>query len=176
MSRDNPLTPASVAVQTPPARHTQWKLLAGLAAGVLVFLALACCGFLYFTQPVIKSLDVVQEAVKRATSTPAVVSQLGTPIKTGWLVTGSITWSNSSGDADLAIPISGPKGKGTIDLTAHKSKGTWTYSVLEVVIDGGGEKIDLLSHVNATWLPETRPAIPASASGTACYSDRWVLI
>ncbi len=165
MSRDNPMTPAQVAAPTPRARRTPWKLIVSLVVGIFVLFILAACGFVYLIMSMLKGSEVAREAMKRATSNPAVVSQLGTPIITGWLVTGSINLNNSSGDADLAIPISGPKGKGTIYLTAHKSEGKWTYSVLDVVIDGGGERIDLLSHVNVTCLPKTWPAIPSSAPG-----------
>jgi len=46
--------------------------------------------------------------------------------------------------ADLAIPISGPKGKGTIYVKAAKSLGRWTYSDLIVEIQATRNRIDLL--------------------------------
>jgi hypothetical protein len=159
------MMPGQSAAQTPPARRTPWKLIVGLMLGFFVLAILAVCGFVYFLFAMLKGSEVAREAVKRATSNPAVVSQLGTPIKTGWLVTGSINLNNSSGDADLSIPISGPKGNGTIYLTAHKSEGSWTYSVLHVVIERSGERIDLQSSEAITWLAEPWPAIPASVSG-----------
>ena len=165
MSRDNPMTPGQVAAQTPSARRTPWKLIVSLVVGGFVLFVLAACGIVYLIMALLKGSEVAREAVKRATSNPAVVSQLGTPIKTGWLVSGSINLHNSSGDADLTIPISGPKGKGTIYLTAHKSEGMWTYSVLHVVIERSRERIDLLSHEAITWLAGPWPAIPASIPG-----------
>jgi hypothetical protein len=51
--------------------------------------------------------------------------------------------NGGSGDADLTIPISGPKGKGTIYAVATKSAGEWTYSKLVVKIDRTGDAIDL---------------------------------
>jgi hypothetical protein len=57
---------------------------------------------------------------------------------------GNINISGSSGEADLAIPISGPEDKGTIYAVAEKSAGRWIYSILEVEIKTTGERIDLL--------------------------------
>lgn len=47
-----------------------------------------------------------------------------------------------SGEAELAISISGRKGKGTIYVIATKSAGEWQYSKLIVKTDDG-ETIDL---------------------------------
>ena len=49
----------------------------------------------------------------------------------------------SSGEADIAIPISGPKGQGTIHAVAKKSAGEWTYTTLEVEIKETGKRIPL---------------------------------
>ena len=92
---------------------------------------------------VMKSSDVYQEALSRAKSNPAVVVALGSPIKEGLMVSGSTQTNGATGQADLAIPISGPQGKGTIYVAATKAAGEWDYSKLEVEIDGTKERIDL---------------------------------
>ncbi len=91
----------------------------------------------------IKSSDAYKTAVARASADPRVVNALGTPIKEGMLVSGSIKTSGPSGNADLSIPISGPKGKGTIYAVATKSAGQWRYSTLTVEVAGTGERIEL---------------------------------
>jgi len=92
-----------------------------------------------------KNSDAAKESVFQAQTNPQVVNQLGTPIAEGWLVTGSINTSTTSGDADLAIPISGPKGRAKIYVTAHKVAGAWNYKVMEVAIAGSNERINLLA-------------------------------
>jgi hypothetical protein len=104
---------------------------------------------------------------------------LGTPIEEGWMVSGSINTSTTSGDADLAVPISGPKGRGKIFVTAHKSSGAWEYQVMLAAIDGSDQRINLLSddasgtdpqptsrasaqQAQGTLPAETQPATPAS--------------
>jgi hypothetical protein len=90
-----------------------------------------------------KQSDAYKMAVARAKSDPRVTSALGTPISEGWFLSGNTNVNGASGDADLTIPISGPKGKGTIYAVATKSAGDWTYSKLVVKIDSTGETIDL---------------------------------
>jgi uncharacterized integral membrane protein len=92
----------------------------------------------------VKSSDVYKDALATARSHPAVVKVLGSPIEAGIFVMGSINVSGPSGQADLAIPISGPNGKGTIYARASKAAGRWTFSQLVVEIKATKERIDLI--------------------------------
>jgi len=68
-----------------------------------------------------KSSDVYKDALKRAKAEPAVIEALGSPIKDGMFVSGSTKVNGASGEANLAIPIYGPKGEGTLYVVAEKS-------------------------------------------------------
>lgn len=92
----------------------------------------------------LKSSDVYKDALAAARAEPAVEMALGTPIEGGLFVMGNINISGSSGQADLAIPISGPDDEATIYAVAEKSAGRWTFSTLVVEIKTTGEKIDLM--------------------------------
>ena len=70
--------------------------------------------------------------------------RLATPINVGFLVTGSVNLSGGTGQANLAIPLQGSRGSGTLYVEARQSAGTWTYSTLTVRPDGPGEPISLL--------------------------------
>jgi len=85
------------------------------------------------------------EGVDLARHNPAVVQALGEPIESGWLVQGHINFVNDNADADLAIPLSGPRGSGTLYVVAKKKDGQWHFERAEVEISGGKEKIDLLA-------------------------------
>ena len=91
-----------------------------------------------------KSSEVYQQAMQMATTNPQVVQALGEPIEPGFMPSGSINISGPSGNADLAIPISGPQGSGTIYLVATKEAGRWNFSLLEVEIKEQSERINLL--------------------------------
>ena len=93
-----------------------------------------------------KSTDVYKEALARAKTDPAVIEALGSPIKDGFLVSGNANVNGPSGESNLAIPISGPKSKGTIYVSAKKSLGEWNYSGLVVEVGQTHERIDLLEN------------------------------
>lgn len=146
------------------ARNWQW-LLATLFLGGLVLMV----GFVALIMGAIRSSDVAKASVAMAQSNRRVVQHLGAPIAEGWLLSGSVNVSNASGDADLSVPISGPKGKGTVYVTAHKSAGRWNYSLMQVAIDASDEKIDLL-YGGAAAAPSqsnmVRPGQPQAAQTT----------
>src|SRR5262245_34596948 len=116
-------------------RNLKWLIPVGCVVPLL-----ACAGLIAFIGLVvfgaIKSSDAYTEAMRRASSSEAVQEALGTPVEAGWLVSGSINISGSSGNADLTIPISGPKGSGTLYVVATKSSNRWRYSTLEVAVKG----------------------------------------
>ncbi len=115
-----------------------------LCVGCLVALACLILGILTLVFGVMRSSDVYEEAVATAKANPMVEAALGTPIEEGLLMTGSINVSGSSGDADLAIPIYGPRRRATIYAVASKSRGEWVFSSLTVGLKDGEERIDLL--------------------------------
>jgi hypothetical protein len=91
-----------------------------------------------------KSTDVYKDALAKAKANPAVIEALGSPMKDGLFVSGNTNVNGAAGESNLAIPISGPKGKGTIYMKAEKSLGRWNYSELVVEIQKTGDRIDLL--------------------------------
>src|SRR5215468_3991331 len=91
-----------------------------------------------------KSTDVYKDALARAQRDAAVIETLDSPIKDGFLMSGSTNVNGATGESNLAIPISGPKGKGTIYLSAKKSLGEWNYSGLVVELGQMHQRINLL--------------------------------
>lgn len=94
---------------------------------------------------VIKSSDVVKDGFRRAQENPDVILALGEPIKQGWWISGSINTSGPTGNADVSLPLKGPKGKGTLYIVAYKEAGEWNYERLEVEVEGQAKRIDLLA-------------------------------
>lgn len=92
----------------------------------------------------VKSTDVYKDALARAKAHPAVIEALGSPVTEGFLVSGNTNVNGASGEANLSIPIAGPKGKGTIYVAARKSLGRWNYSGLVFEIEKTHQRIDLL--------------------------------
>jgi hypothetical protein len=153
-----------------------WKWLVPTLLIIFFVLPLAVIGSVFAAM---KNSDAARESLRRAQKNALVLEKLGTPIEEGWMVSGSINTSTTSGDADLAVPISGPKGRGKIFVTAHKNAGVWDYQVMLAAIEGSDQRINLLSDVaggtltqpvsdasaqqaQGTLPAETQPAVPAS--------------
>jgi hypothetical protein len=100
----------------------------------------------------LKSSDAYKTALAKAKADPRVVQALGSPIDDGMFISGKTNVSGTSGQADMTVPISGPKGKGTIYFVASKFAGQWTFSKLMVEIANTGQRIDLIEDP-ATTVP-----------------------
>jgi hypothetical protein len=145
------LVPSISGGSAPPPRRgwwgRNWKWV--IPAGCLTAVGL-CAGGVFLIMSIvlgtIKSTDVYQEAVARAQASPAVAQGLGNPVKPGFFVQGQVNFRDSSGDANLHIPIKGTTGgSGSITLIADRSDGKWTYRTLEVHIEGRDLPVNLLA-------------------------------
>ena len=92
----------------------------------------------------LKRSEPARFALQRASTHPAAVARMGTPLQVGWVVTGSLRNSGSEGGTvRLSLPVRGPKGRGTITVRGVRVDGRWTYSVLRLVPDDGSAPVDL---------------------------------
>jgi Cytochrome oxidase complex assembly protein 1 len=125
------------------ARNRKWAIPGGIFLAISL-LAGAAAVILSFVFGVMKSSEVYKHALAKTKASASVAQALGTPISEGMFVTGSIKIGSNAGNADLAIPVSGANGKGTVYVVAKRTTGEWAYSKLMVEIDQTREKIDLL--------------------------------
>ncbi|PYL20142.1 MAG: hypothetical protein DMF44_15200 [Verrucomicrobia bacterium] len=101
-----------------------WKWFVPLGCFTMALLFLVFVGsILVIVFSAMKSTDVYRDALAHAKTDPAVIEALGSPIKNGFLVSGKTNVNGASGESNLAIPISGPKRKGIIYVSANKSLG-----------------------------------------------------
>ena len=124
------------------SRNWKWFVPVGCLS-MVVLIVLFVAGIVLIVFGAMKSSDAYKTAVARAKANPEVVAAIGTPIEEGMFVSGKTNVDGSSGEANLTIPISGPKGNAKIYAVATKRAGRWNYSTLEVEIDGRDERIDL---------------------------------
>ncbi|WAC62244.1 cytochrome c oxidase assembly factor Coa1 family protein [Pseudoxanthomonas sp. SL93] len=125
---------------TPPAtwwsRNWKWCVPV-LAALLLALFAAFIFGILALVFGAMKSSGPYQHAMARAQADPAVTAALGTPIQAGWLVQGNFSSNGPDGEANLSIPLDGPKADGTLFVVAKKHAGEWRYETLAVNVEGG---------------------------------------
>ncbi len=124
----------------PPKRFgwVKWVLL-----GLVLVLGLPA-GCTYAIFGALGDGEAAKIAVMEADRHPLVQQKLGTPLKRGWLTTGSIKPDGTGGRADLAVPVSGPKGSGTAYIRATKSAGRWTVDTLTVTPSDGSSQIHVI--------------------------------
>ena|SRR6266404_8442323 len=124
------------------SRNWKWALPGGCLIVLLVGVAFVAAAF-FLALGMMKQSDAYKIAVDRAQQDQAVIDALGSPINAGNFVSGSSHVEGPSGDAKLSIPITGPKGKGTLYVEAAKSAGVWQFTTLVVKTEKTGEQINL---------------------------------
>jgi hypothetical protein len=124
-------------------RNKKWAVPVGCLVAIVVIVGFFG-GICLIAFSAFKHSGVYVESLKQVHASPAVVQALGEPIEERFFVFGSIHVNGPSGEADISIPISGPKGSGTIYAVATKSAGIWHFELLEVGIKGSEDRIDLL--------------------------------
>jgi hypothetical protein len=124
-------------------RNWFWVVPAGclipvvLCGGFVALIVAVVFGAIKSSAPYTESLAVVQRH-------PHAHELLGAPIEPGFFVTGSINVSGSSGDADIAYSVSGPKGSGTVYVVAEKTAGEWEFKTLALNAGEWGKRFNLL--------------------------------
>src|SRR5437660_7473067 len=91
-----------------------------------------------------------------AQASPVVIDAIGSPIVQTGIVSGNSNVNGPTGETNLSIPLSGPKGKATLYVEAKKSADIWLFQTMVVKIEKTGERIDL----NTSPLP-ARATSPA---------------
>lgn len=128
-----------------------WKWFVPTGCLGMLLLALTFVAFIMaIVFGAMKSSDAYKTALAKAKSDPRVVNALGAPIEAGFFVSGKTNVSGSSGDADMTVPISGSRSKGTIYFVASKFAGKWAFSKLVVEVEKTGERIDLTEETART--------------------------
>ncbi len=125
-------------------RNARWKIPLGCLT-LLLLLAAFVGGLMGIIAYSFHNSEVFKEAMSRASADSQVRAEIGEPLRQNGFITGQLEVSESTGKANLSIPISGPRGKGAIHAVATKDAGVWRFSELQVSVRGHSGAIDLLS-------------------------------
>src|SRR5262249_741714 len=110
-------------------RNWLWVVPVGCLAPLLL-----CCGLPMLIALVagnaLKSSEVYKDAGAKAQARAEVKEAVGEPIEPSSLVTGTL--DEGSGQAVLAVPLTGPKGMGALEAKASKQGGKWEFTTLRV--------------------------------------------
>jgi hypothetical protein len=125
-------------------RNPLWKIPVGCVILCLLLGAVALIVMTGITS-YMRHTEVYKQAVAQATANSQVRERIGEPLKPDWLISGEVHLSGSGRTANLAIPVSGPRGRGRIRAVAVKSGGVWRFTYLTVEVRSPAAYIDLLS-------------------------------
>jgi len=132
------------------SRNWNWVVPVGIWVVPLGCLApfLLCCGggvmLMFGATVAVRSSVPYTESLAKASANEEVQSALGLPIEPGFSGNSKFEVSGSSGHADISYPVTGPSGSANIHAIADKKDGKWTFTTMDIVIDGSGNRIDLL--------------------------------
>ncbi len=123
------------------------KIAGIVGASIIVLIIVFVVIVLSSVRSTLRSSDIYNQAMNVLRENPKAIEVLGQPIEDGKAVNGSIEVGNSSGEADISIPVSGPIGKGDLQVIGTRTGGLWDLKSL-ILIAEGGEIINLLELVS----------------------------
>lgn len=97
-----------------------------------------------------RNSDVAKLTIAAAEANPALTEKLGRPLKTGGLVSGYV----STGNAQIEISVSGPRGSRVLGARLRRQGNTWQIQSLLFRENGEAVNLDLLA------VQSEKPAVP----------------
>jgi len=135
--------PAQPVSAPDPSHEGRWKWILGLGgAAFAAFIVTMVSSFVGIFHG-FKETAAYVEAIDRLRNSPTAIEVLGSPIQDSIWISGSLKVEFSGGGEEAVIvPVSGPKGKGKLNLKATRSASVWRLQSL--ILDADGKQIDLL--------------------------------
>lgn len=139
------IPPAPIAPDPAPPQQKKFARYAVIGCGgFIVLVTLFVVAIFVFVMSLMRSGEPYKESVRRMQGDARVIAKIGTPVKPGWFVSGSINTTPTSGHADLAIPFKAPKGEATVNVVADKVAGKWKYQLMRATFEDGS-MVDLVA-------------------------------
>lgn len=117
---------------SPPPKPSSKRTVAFVIGMCVLGIAVFAGALFVSVENMMRSSDAYKIALSRAQASPCVIDKIGTPTTAGFGITGDISESSDDGSADLEIPLHGPKGKTTLEVSASKAGGVWTMKTLSL--------------------------------------------
>ncbi len=130
------------AIEQTGGKSSTGKIIGFIGCGCLgvILVGVAVIGLIFWgAGKALKSAEPYRDSIAAVEGNAAAAEALGTPIKPGFMPSGNFNFSNGEGKVDFSIPVSGPKGKGTLRVVGSKPAGasSWTYETWQLDVQGG---------------------------------------
>lgn len=154
--------------QAQPVSHRKSVQFALLLATFVIACAIAIA---YFVHSDTERNAAAEQAFLQIESNPQLKQMLGSPVAMHGRITGQVKEDETGWhEANLVLPIHGPKGDATVQISGGRGAGPWQFTTIEVVAPQLKEKADLITgkiviyDTNAYVITHTEAAkIPAYA-------------
>jgi hypothetical protein len=143
----NPTNPAPLGAKPAGIKGSGRNMPLVIGFGCLGLLVVGCLfvgAVVAAASLAMRSSDPYKMALAAAQRDPVVITALGAPVEPGWFTTGRVEVAGSTGQAALAIPISGPRGSAKVEAQAEKVAGSWKLNHLSVHLPGTSTPTNLL--------------------------------
>lgn len=124
-------------------RNWKWAVPLGGCLSLIIVFILVIASFFYGVTAALEESQPYEYALETINQDKEITNALGTPIVKDGMILGSYKNTNGNKTADIKIPVSGPKGSGTLFVKATGKDDYWTYNEIRVEIKDD-EFIDLL--------------------------------
>lgn len=126
------------------ARNWGWAVPLGGCLTIIIAFFVFVGSLIFGVNEFISESMPYKNALAKVNEDEYVIDILGSPIESDGIVNGNMSYKNSTGMADISIPIKGPKGKAKLYAVGTKNNDLWTYTEIYVIIEETGEQIDIL--------------------------------
>lgn len=124
-------------------RNWKWAVPLGGCLSLIIVFIMVIASFFYGVTAALEESQPYEYALETINQDKEITNALGTPIVKDGMILGSYKNTNGNKTADIKIPVSGPKGSGTLFVKATGKDDHWTYNEIRVEIKDD-EFIDLL--------------------------------
>jgi hypothetical protein len=134
------------------SKKVSWFAQHWALSGIVALVGTCALAGMFFVSvfSILRNSSAAQLALHQAEANPIIVRTIGAPLKTGWIVSGTVNVRGPGGEAELAIPVIGPKGKGTLYTMAVRQQNHWRTTRLAFAKEGESTTQDLLATPDET--------------------------
>ncbi len=132
------------------ARNWGWAVPLGGCLTIIILFFVFLGSLIFGVSEIMTNSDPYKQALTKVQEDTYVIDILGEPIDTDGIMQGKISFTNGVGDANISVPIKGPKGKARLYVVGTKQNDEWNYSDMYVIISETDEQIDLLGYEKNT--------------------------
>ncbi len=120
-------------------RNWKWVVPVGGCLTMLILIGAFVGSLFYGVTSMFEDSTPYEYAFEKINNDEKMVELMGLPIEKDGMVQGTINWNNNEKNADMKIPISGPKGSGTLYIKATGEGDQWIYHEIRVVVKDSEE-------------------------------------